>query len=87
MGTMGQNKMGKMRPMMGMHPMVVATSDGGVVILTGKRLVKYDNALNLVKEVELKGGPKPEDKKAEAAVQTPSEPAPAPSASGSDAQQ
>lgn len=51
--------------MMGMHPTVVATSDGGVVVLAGGKLAKYDASLNLVKEVEIKGGPKPTDKKAD----------------------
>ena len=48
--------------MMGMCPMmksmversVVATSDGGVVVVTGNKLTKYDKDLNVVKEVELK---------------------------------
>ena len=66
-GMMGENKMGmKGGMMMGMHPTVVATSDGGVVVLTGGKLTKYDNGLNLIKEVEIKGGPKPMDKKSEA---------------------
>jgi hypothetical protein len=46
----------------GMHPMsgmmggssLVATSDGGVVVLMGNKLIKYDKDLNLVKEVEIK---------------------------------
>ncbi len=63
-GMMGGNKMGKMG-MMGMHPTMVATSDGGVVVLMGNKLVKYDGNLELVKEVEMKGGPKPMDKKPE----------------------
>ena len=63
---MGGNKMGmKGGQMMGIHPTVVATSDGGVVVLTGGKLAKYDNSLNLVKEVELKGGPKSMNKKSE----------------------
>ena len=32
---------------------VVATSDGGIVVLMGCKLMKYDSSLNLVKEVEL----------------------------------
>ena len=48
--------------MMGMCPMmnsmmgrsVVATNDGGVVVVTGNKLIKYDKDLNVVKEVELK---------------------------------
>ena len=58
-GMMGGKKMGMMGPKGGMHPTIVATSDGGVVVLMGNRLVKYDSALNLVKEAEMKGGPKP----------------------------
>jgi len=46
----------------GMHPMsgmmygssLVAMSDGGVVVLMGNKLCKYDKDLNLVKEVEIK---------------------------------
>lgn len=34
---------------------VVATSDGGIVILTGNTIIKYDKDLNLVKEAEIKG--------------------------------
>lgn len=33
---------------------MVASSDGGVIILQGRKLSKYDKNLNLVKEVELK---------------------------------
>ena len=62
-----------------MHPAVVATSDGGVVVLTGGKLAKYDNSLNLVKEVEIKGGPKPMNRKEEAAS--------SPSVAGGDTQQ
>ena len=51
---------------MGMRPTLIATSDGGVVILEGNRLTKYDSVLNLVQEVELKKGkkgPEPMDHK------------------------
>jgi hypothetical protein len=41
-----------MNPMMGRQ--VVATSDGGVVIITGNAVAKYDKDMNLVKESELK---------------------------------
>lgn len=34
---------------------VIATSDGGVVVVSGDTLTKYDRNLNLVKQVELKG--------------------------------
>ena len=46
----------KGRKMGGMHqsPSLIATSDGGVVILMGGKLAKYDKELNLVKEVEMK---------------------------------
>ena len=33
---------------------MVATSDGGVIVMAGHKLFKYDKDLNLVKEVELK---------------------------------
>lgn len=66
----GQNKMMGMM----MHRQVIATSDGGVVILSGKKLVKYDARLNLVGEVDLKDE-KPGDKAGEkpraAAVEIP----------------
>ncbi len=53
---------GKMMGMMGMCPMmqsmmqksVVATSDGGIIVVAGNKLTKYDKDLNVVKEVELK---------------------------------
>ena len=32
----------------------MATSDGGIVIVTGNKLTKYDKDLNVVKEIELK---------------------------------
>lgn len=60
MGMMGKGMMdGKM---MGMCPMmksmmersVVATSDGGVVVVMGNKLTKYDKDLNVVKEIEQK---------------------------------
>ena len=49
---------------MGMHPMhgmmkammaksLVATEDGGVVVMVGNKLLKYDKYLNLKKEVEI----------------------------------
>lgn len=48
--------MGKGCPMMGgmMQQSMVATSDGGVVIRSGDKLVKYDKNLNVVKEAEVK---------------------------------
>lgn len=66
-GMMGRRGMmdGRMRPwrMCEMHRMMgrsmmeerfVPTSDGGVAILAGHKLVKYDSGLNVVKEVEVK---------------------------------
>ena len=52
----GQGK-GKMMGMMHKDSMI-ATSDGGVIVMSGPRLIKYDSALNLVKEVELPKGKK-----------------------------
>lgn len=37
-----------------MQRAIAATPDGGVVVLVGNTLMKYDSALNLVKETELK---------------------------------
>lgn len=56
-GMMGGGK-GKMMGMMHKDS-VVATSDGGVVVMAGPRLIKYDKDLNLIKEVELPRGKKP----------------------------
>lgn len=61
-GMMGQGGMMMGGGMMGMHPMssmmygssLAATSDGGALVLTGNKLIKYDKNLNLVKEVEIK---------------------------------
>ncbi len=64
-GIMGKGMMGGEMmdgKMMGMCPMmksmmersVVATSDGGVIVVAGNKLTKYDKDLNVVKEVELK---------------------------------
>ena len=53
MGMTMSSGMGKMScPMMGKAQMV-ATDEGGVIVLVGKKLLKYDADLNLVKEVEL----------------------------------
>jgi len=61
---MHRGMMGKPMPMMcPMHMMmcqgmmqkeVVATSDGGVIVVVDNKLLKYDKNLNLVKEAELK---------------------------------
>jgi hypothetical protein len=37
-----------------MQRSVVATSDGGVVIVAGNKITKYDRNLNVIKEVQLK---------------------------------
>jgi len=42
-------KMGMMMP-----KQMIATSDGGVIVLSGNKLYKYDRNLNLVKEAEIK---------------------------------
>ena len=44
----GMHRMGGMM----MHKTIIATEDGGVVVMMGDKLVKYDKNLNLVKEVE-----------------------------------
>ena len=49
----GMKKRHRMQEMMGKSSMV-ASNDGGVIILKGNKLLKYDKNLNLVKEVELK---------------------------------
>ena len=46
--------MGSMGTMMGMMNRLVATSDGGVVVMIGNKLYKYDKDLNLKKEAEIK---------------------------------
>ena len=61
-GMMDSNDMMMQKGMMGMHPMagmmyggsMVGTTDDGVVVLVGNKLIKYDKDLNLVKEVEIK---------------------------------
>ena len=75
-GMTGGKKMG-MGHGGGMQPTVVATNDGGVVVLMGNKLAKYDSELNLIGEVEMKGGPKPKDKKMKDDTSEP-EQAPAP---------
>lgn len=59
MGKMGKGMMGgKMMkcPMMKsmMKRDIIATSDGGIIVVLGNKLTKYDKDLNVVKEVELK---------------------------------
>lgn len=46
MSTMGMMEMGK--------GILVATTDGGVVVMVGNELHKYDQRLNLVNTVEIK---------------------------------
>ena len=55
---MNKERMGGMiMQMMGtIQKQMVATNDGGVIVMTGNKLLKYDKDLNLVKEVELKTG-------------------------------
>jgi hypothetical protein len=48
MGGMAMQMMGAMQKQM------VATNDGGVIVLAGNKLLKYDKDLNLVKEIEVK---------------------------------
>jgi hypothetical protein len=45
--------MGMMMCMSMMSQSLVATEDGGVVLLAGCKLIKYDGTLNKVKEVQL----------------------------------
>lgn len=51
---MGKHEMGAMMMKGMMQKSMVATSDGGVVVLSGNTLTKYDKNLNVVKEIELK---------------------------------
>ena len=45
---------GMMCPMMGSGISMVAGPDGGVFVLAGNKLMKYDSNLSLKKEVEIK---------------------------------
>ena len=51
-GRMDSGMMGMMHGMMSKS--LVATSDGGVAVLTGNQLTKYDKDLNVVKTAEVK---------------------------------
>ncbi len=51
-GMMDGKMMGMMQSMM--QRQVVVTSDGGIIVVAGNKLTKYDKDLNVVKEVELK---------------------------------
>ncbi len=55
-GKEGMQKKHAMKCMMDMmmNKQMVSTSDGGVVVLFGHKLYKYDKNLNLVKEAEIK---------------------------------
>jgi hypothetical protein len=55
-GDMMCGKMKGMCPMMQsmMQKSVVAMSDGGIIVVTGNKLTKYDKDLNVVKEDESK---------------------------------
>ncbi len=64
---MGKGMKGKMEMMHGMKgmmnkPSMVASNDGGVIILSGNKLSKYDVQLNLVKEAEIKAEPQGDEK-------------------------
>jgi hypothetical protein len=49
--------------MMGMmQKQMVSSNDGGVIILQGNKLIKYDKDLNLVKIVEVKASIEPSQK-------------------------
>lgn len=50
----GSGMMGKMMMHMMMKREIVATRDGGVIVLFGNKLLKYDKDLNLKKEVKIK---------------------------------
>ena len=55
-GMMDGGMMKMMHKMHGMtrSPTMVASSDGGAIVLSGNKLYKYDKNLNLVKEAEIK---------------------------------
>ncbi len=54
-GMMGGKKMGMCPMMQSMRQQqVVATSDGGIIVVGGNKITKYDKDLNVVKEVEQK---------------------------------
>ncbi|MBF0484086.1 MAG: hypothetical protein HQL25_05210 [Candidatus Omnitrophica bacterium] len=50
----GMNKMGGMMMESMMKKNIIATSDGGVIVMAGNKLMKYDKDLNLIKEVDIK---------------------------------
>lgn len=58
-GMMGKGKIGGKMMMHGMmksmmERTVLTTADGGIIIVQGNKLTKYDKNLNVIKEVELK---------------------------------
>ena len=53
-GLMGKHPMGPMMMKAMMEKSIVATTDGGVVVLAGNKLIKFDKDLNVLKEVEIK---------------------------------
>ena len=48
-----KDQMSHMNKMMGAREMI-ATQDGGLVLMMGNKLIKYDASMNIVKEVEIK---------------------------------
>ena len=52
-GGMGGGGMEMMHHGMMGQPSMVSSNDGGVIVMIGKTLYKYDKNLNLVKQVEL----------------------------------
>jgi hypothetical protein len=56
-GKMGKEPMPCMCPMcqmMMMKPIVIATSDGGVVVLMGNKLTKFDSSMRPIGEAKIK---------------------------------
>ncbi len=53
-GMMGGKMMGMHMMKMMMEKSVTPTSDGGVVVVAGNKITKYDKDLNLVNEAEIK---------------------------------
>jgi hypothetical protein len=51
---MGKGKMMGQMMMKVMEKSVTATSDGGIVVLAGNHLVKYDKDMNIIKEADVK---------------------------------
>lgn len=54
MGQKDNDAKGRYMSGMMMDKKLVATKDGGVAVLLGNKLIKYDAKLNLVKETEIK---------------------------------